>query len=108
MNSVKNAALVLQHQDGREHTRLDGFDKLLVFQFITRRTETQGVITLRLLRSEVNVLPLGNLENLSGLDRRTICRLIQPERQAGAWVCISNLNGYFWAENKAERAVICP
>ena len=61
-----------------------------------------GIAAL-LLRGEANALPLGELEKLTGLDRRTIRRQIQAERQAGACVCINNRDGYFLAETEAER-----
>ena len=100
----KAAPGVASTGDGGEQTRLDGFDELPVFKSITRPSKAQEVITPLLLRGEANALPLGELEKLSGLDRRTIRRLIQSERQAGACVCINNRDGYFLAENEAERA----
>lgn len=73
------------------------------------RTETierpahAGIAAL-LLHGEANALPLRELEKLTGLDRRMIRRRIQMERRDGACVCVNNRDGYFLAENEAERA----
>ena len=42
MSRMKKAAQVLQHQDGGEQTRLDGFDELLNFKSTTRPCKAQG------------------------------------------------------------------
>ncbi len=104
MKIEKKAAQVLQHPDGGEQTRLDGFNELPDFESITRLCEAQGVITPLLLHGEANAIPLGSLETLTGLDRRLIRRRIQIERQAGACICVNNRDGYFLAETEAERA----
>ena len=104
MSRTKKAAQVLQHPDGGEQTRLDGFDELPDFESITRLCEAQGVITPLLLHGEANAIPLGALETLTGLDRRMIRRRIQLERQAGACICVNCKDGYYLAETEAERA----
>lgn len=62
-----------------------------------------GIASL-LLQGEANALTLEVIETLTGIDRRTIRRQIQAERQAGACICVNNRDGYFLAENEAERA----
>lgn len=64
---------------------------------------TGGGIAGLLLHGEANALTLEVLEMLTGLDRRVIRRRIQLERQAGACICVNNRDGYFLAENEAER-----
>jgi len=65
---------------------------------------TQVGIAALLLRGEANALPLGELERITGLDRRMIRRRIQLERQAGACICVNCKDGYYLAETEAERA----
>ena len=64
----------------------------------------QAGIAALLLHGEANALTLEVLETLTGLDRRLIRRRIQLERQAGACICVNNRDGYFLADNEAERA----
>lgn len=63
-----------------------------------------GRIAALLLHGEANALTLEVLETLTGLDRRLIRRKVQLERQTGACICVNNRDGYFLAENEAERA----
>ena len=104
MRKKEKAASVLQHQDGGEQTRLDGFDELPENHFITRQGTGQAIsIASLLLRGSANAVPLQHLQVLTGLDGRTIRRKIWKERQAGACVCEDNRRGYFLAETVAER-----
>lgn len=64
----------------------------------------RGGIAGLLLHGESHALPLGELERITGLDRRTIRRQIQSERQAGACICVNNRDGYYLAEDEVERA----
>lgn len=73
-----------------------------VFPAVLDRPAGNGIADL-LLRGEANALTLEVLETLTGLDRRTIRRQIQAERQAGACICVNNRDGYFLAETEAER-----
>lgn len=101
----EKAAQVLRHPDGNgQQIALPGFEKLSRNQFTADFASAQGVITALLLRGEANALPLGKLEKLTGLDRRIIRRHIQAERRAGACICVNCKDGYFLAENEAERA----
>lgn len=104
MRRNEEAAQVLQHPDGEEQTRLEGFNELPDFESITRLCKAQGVIAPLLLHGESNAIPLGALETLTGLDRRMIRRRIQLERQAGACICVNCKDGYYLAETEAERA----
>lgn len=62
------------------------------------------VIARLLLTGEVNAITLQALERLTGYDRRTIRRMIQAERRAGACICVNNRDGYYLAETELERA----
>lgn len=104
IENEKAAPGVTSTEDGGEQTRLDGFDELPASESITRPYKAQGVIAPLLLHGETNAIPLGVLETLTGLDRRLIRRRIQAERQAGVCICVNNRDGYFLAENEAERA----
>lgn len=68
----------------------------------TARQRTQGIAAF-LLRGSANAIPLQHLQTLTGIDGRTIRRLIQRERQAGACICVNNRDGYFLAKTVAER-----
>lgn len=104
MSATKKAAQVLQHQDGGEQTRLDGFDELPENHFITGQDRGQAIsIASLLLRGSANAVPLQHLRAVTGLDERTIRRMIHRERLEGACVCEDNRRGYFLAETLAER-----
>lgn len=103
MRGQQKAARVLQHQDGSgDQIALEGFS-ISDLHNSTIHDLTQG-ISAYLLPGEANALTLEVLETLTGLDRRMIRRRIQLERQAGACICVNNRDGYFLAENEAERA----
>ena len=103
MNSMKKAAQVLQHQDGSgDQIALEGFS-ISDPHNSTIHGLTQG-ISAYLLPGEANAVPLSLLAQWTGLDRRTIRRQIQAERQAGACICVNNRDGYFLAETEVERA----
>ena len=106
MTAKRKAASVLQHQDGGEQTRLDGFDELPENHFITGQDTGQAIsIASLLLRGSANAVPLQHLQLLTGLDGRVIRRMIQRERLAGACICVNNRDGYFLAETINERNV---
>ena len=100
----KAASGVASTGDGGEQTRLDGFDELPDFESITRLRKAQVVIAPLLLRGEANAIPLGVLEQITGLDRRVIRQHIQRERHGGTCICVNNKDGYYLAETVAERA----
>lgn len=57
-----------------------------------------------LLRGQDNALPMRHLRELTGLDSRTIRRMIQQERLEGAPICANNSTGYYLPGSQAERA----
>lgn len=102
MRGQRKAAQVLQHQDGSgDQIALEGFS-ISDPHNSTIHGLTQGISTF-LLPGEANAAPLSLLAQWTGLDRRTIRRQIQLERKAGACICVNNRDGYFLAENEAER-----
>lgn len=104
MSATKKAAQVLQHQDGGEQTRLDGFDELPENHFITRQDTGQAIsIASLLLRGSANAVPLQHLRAVTGLDGRAIRRMIQAERRSGAAICADNRTGYYLAATPEER-----
>jgi biotin operon repressor len=64
---------------------------------------TNQEIAALLLRGSADAIPLQQLQALTGLDGRTVRRLIQKERQSGACICCNSRGGYFLAETEAER-----
>lgn len=55
-----------------------------------------------LLRGQDNALPMRHLRELTGLDSRTIRRMIETERRNGALILSNNRDGYFMASDLAE------
>ena len=49
-----------------------------------------------------NGITLRELEQLTGMDNRTIRKQIERERRAGALILSDNQNGYFLASDSAE------
>ena len=103
MNGMKNAALVLQHQDGREHTRLDGIDKLSAFEYITRSTEAQGSAASFLGYGHRNALTTREISRNSGLNSRDVTRTICSARKQGAPPILSDLGVEFWLADQEEE-----
>lgn len=71
---------------------------------IMPRPGAQAVsISSLLLRGTANAIPLQHLRAVTGLDGRTIRRMIQAERRSGAAICADNRTGYFLAATLEER-----
>ena len=60
-------------------------------------------ISALLLRGSSNAIPLQHLRAVTGLDGRTIRRMIQAERRSGAAICADNRTGYYLAATLEER-----
>ena len=105
MMKMKKAAPGVTSTEGSsgQQIALPGFE-LSTLDFSADFVPAQAVIAPLLLRGEAHALPLGELEKLTGLDRRMIRRRIQLERRAGACICVNCKDGYYLAENEAERA----
>lgn len=56
-----------------------------------------------LIRGQANAVPLRHLEIMTGLDGRTVRRLIAEERRAGSPILSDNASGYYLPGNEAER-----
>lgn len=52
---------------------------------------------------QANAVPLRHLESMTGLDGRTVRRLIAEERRAGTPILSDNATGYFLPSNDSER-----
>ena len=101
MKKRKKAAPVLQHLDGGGQIALEDFEA-------PRTDSTTGsrrlqAISALLLHGEANAVPLQHLRAVTGLDERTIRRMIWRERQDGACICMDCRSGYYLAESEAER-----
>ena len=102
MNRTKKAAPVDQTEGGNgEQIVMDGF-VIPGADFTTGRTELQRISDF-LMHGSVNAVPLRELELMTGLDGRTIRRMIQVERKDGSCICVNNMDGYFLAATETER-----
>lgn len=54
-------------------------------------------------QGQANAVPLRHLESMTGLDGRTVRRLISEERRAGTPILSDNATGYFLPGNDSER-----
>ena len=106
MNKQKKAAQVLEHQDGGEQTRLDGFDELPEIDFITSFSPMQGTIAALLPRSRGGALTTAQLCRITGLKPRAITLRICAERRAGAPI-LSDPGAGFWLAADAEELRRC-
>lgn len=57
-----------------------------------------------LLSGQANAVPLEVLCSVTGIDGRTVRRMIAEERKAGAPILSDNANGYFLPATDDERA----
>ncbi len=101
MSATKKAAQVLQHQDGGGQIVLEGFGDPQP-DCTTSLRKPQAISSL-LLRGSANAVPLHHLRAVTGLDGRTIRRMIQAERRSGAAICADNRTGYYLAATPEER-----
>lgn len=84
MRKKEKAASVLQHQDGGEQTRLDGFDELLEKHFSTAFEAEQGSIAALLPHSRETALTSRELARITDQAPREITRRICAERRGSA------------------------
>lgn len=71
-------------------------------QSTTVKPAVQAISSL-LLRGSANAVPLQHLQALTGLDERTVRRMIWRERLGGACICMDCRSGYYLAATAAER-----
>ena len=55
-------------------------------------------------RGQENAVSRRHLEQLTGLDGRTVRRRIEQERRSGTQICADNLTGYFLPATEHEKA----
>ena len=55
-----------------------------------------------LQRGQSNALPLRHLEKITGLDGRSVRKIIEVERRSGKPICADNATGYYLADTDAE------
>ena len=106
MNRKEKAVQVLQHPDGGEQTRLDGFDELPVNDSITAFSPAQGSIAFLLPRGRAGALTTRDLARITGRQPREITRAICFERRAGAPI-LSDPAAGFWLAGDAKEARAC-
>lgn len=56
-----------------------------------------------LSHGHANAVPLHHLQSMTGLDGRTVRRLIAGERRSGTPILSDNATGYFLPGNDSER-----
>lgn len=106
MRKKEKAASVLQHQDGGEQTRLDGFDELLEKHFSTAFEAEQGSIAALLPHSRETALTSRELARITDQAPREITRRICAERRGGAPI-LSDPGAGFWLAADAEELRRC-
>ena len=106
MNKKQYAVQVLQHQDGGEQTRLDGFGDLPELDFITDYEPAQDSIAALLPHTRGNALTTQELARISDLAPREITRRICAERRAGAPI-LSDPGAGFWLAADADELMRC-
>ena len=106
MSKKEKAAQVLQHPDGGEQTRLDGFDELPTVDCITMFSPAQGSIAAMLPRSRGSALTTAQLCRITGRKPREITRAICFERRAGAPI-LSDPAAGFWLAADADEVKRC-
>ena len=102
MRAKEKAAQVLQHPDGGEQTRLDGFDELPEDNFITAFSPLQGSIAAILSRGRAGALTTRELARITGRQPREITRAICFERRNGTPILSDTAAGFWIAEDAAE------
>ncbi len=106
MTAKRKAAQVLQHQDGGEQTRLDGFDELPNTDYIRGFEPAQGSIAFLLPRGRVGALTTRDLSQITGKQPREITRAICAERRAGAPI-LSDPGAGFWLAETGDELRKC-
>lgn len=61
-------------------------------------------ITDLLSHGQANAVPLRDLEEITGLDGRTVRAMISAERRVGAAILSDNVTGYYLPANEEEKA----
>lgn len=103
MSATKKAAQVLRHQDGGGQIALEGFGNPQTHSSTEKDAGQAISIASLLLRGSANAVPLQRLQMLTGLDERTVRRMIWRERLGGACICMDCRSGYYLAATAAER-----
>ena len=106
MTKKEKAVQVLQHPDGGEQTRLDGFDELPVNDFITAFAPAQGSIAFLLPRGRAGAITTRELTKITGQPPREITKRVCFERRAGAPI-LSDPGAGFWLAEDADEQKRC-
>ncbi len=106
MTRQKKAAPVDQTGSGGEQTRLDGFDELPMYDFITNFSPAQGSVAFLLSKGRENALTTRELCKITGQKPREITRRICTERRMGAPI-LSDPGAGFWIASDADELHRC-
>ncbi len=106
MTRKEKAAQVLQHQDGGEQTRLDGFDELPDTDYIRGFEPAQGSIAFLLPRGRARAITTRELAKITGQPPREITKRVCFERRAGAPI-LSDPGAGFWLAADADELRRC-
>ena len=102
----EKAAQVLQHQDGGEQTRLDGFDGLPDTDYIKAFAPMQGTIAALLPRGRAGAITTRELAKITGQPPREITKRVCFERRAGVPI-LSDPGAGFWLAEDADELRRC-
>lgn len=106
MRAKKEAAQVLQHQDGGgQQITLPGFE-LSEDDYTTAFSPAQGTIAALLPHGRANALTTTELSRITGRKPREITRAICSERRAGAPI-LSDPGAGFWLAEDADELRRC-
>lgn len=103
---AKKTAQVLQHPDGGEQMRMDGFSALPEIDFITTFSPAQGTIAALLKRDRGQALTTKELQRITGEPPRQITKRICFERRHGAPI-LSDPAAGFWLAADADELRRC-
>ena len=106
MRAKKKAVQVLQHPDGGEQTRLDGFDELPKDNFITAFSPAQGSIAALLPHERGAALTTAQIARITGQKPRAVTLRICAERRNGAPI-LSDPAAGFWLAADADELKRC-
>lgn len=106
MDTKKETARVLQHQDGGEQIGLDGFEGLPDSHPIINWQPPQGSIAAFVPRGRTHALRTRELAKITGQTPWEVTRRICVERRAGAPI-LSDPGAGFWLAESAEELLRC-
>lgn len=104
MNEQKEAAPVLEHQDGKSETGPVSQTAPHLHHNDTTSPPPGQRVSDYLLPGQQNAVPLKHLKDLLRLDGRTVRLMIRAERLAGTPILADNQTGYYLPGDDYERA----